>query len=107
MFLPVPSLCCDTYTVFNLVLLLHLLGFGITVDLDAQVVSVLLPVHLAVRHVEQVAYTQLPTAWDLNQCHTCRGVGLLWYPVGNDVVGWGPAEVSAQSNKWPLQSSKV
>ena len=102
MFFPVQLLHCETYTVFNLVLLLHLLGLGITVNLDTQVVSVLLPVHLAVRHVEQVAYTQLLTAWDLDQCHTCRGVGFLRYPVGNNVVRWRPAEVSAKSYNLPL-----
>lgn len=76
-----------TYTVFKLVFLIFL-GLGIAVHFDTEVVSTLLPMHLCICYVKQVAYTQLITAGDINKSDSGWRVGLFWYPVGYNVVRW-------------------
>ena len=73
-----------THRVFDLVLLL--LAVLVAVDLDTQVVSTLLPVHLAIGDSEQVLHAQLLAGRDVNECDAGRRVALLGHPVRDDVV---------------------
>ena len=50
------------------------LEFGVPVDLDAEVVARLLPVHLAAGHAEQVLDTHLVSRRKLEQHHSSRHI---------------------------------
>lgn len=81
-----------TYTVLDLILIIYFLGL-VAVHLDTQVVSTLLPMHLAVCYIEQVTHTQLISARNLYQCDSGGSVGLLGDPVCYNVVGGRPGEI--------------
>lgn len=77
----------------------HLGAFGRPVDLDAQVIAVLLPVQLAVHHVEEVAHADLLPARELHQGHPGRDILVFGHPEGDDVTPGGPRKVSAGPRK--------
>lgn len=81
------------YTVFKLVFLINLLGLGVAIDLDTQVVAILLPVHLAVSHVEEVFDAEFLTTWHLNEGHSSGDILLFRHPVSNDVIRGRPREI--------------
>ena len=81
------------YTVFKLVFLINLLGLGVAINLDTQVVAILLPVHLAVSHVEKVFDAEFLTTWHLNEGHSSGDILLFRHPVSNDVIRGRPREI--------------
>lgn len=81
------------YTVFKLVFLINLLGLRVAIDLDTQVVAILLPVHLAVSHIEEVFDAEFLTTWHLNEGHPSGDILLFRHPISNDVIRGRPREI--------------
>lgn len=59
----------------------RLLGLGVAVNLDAEVLTLGLPMKLAVRDIEQVSCTDNSLGWDSHETNTSRLVLHLWGPV--------------------------
>ena len=70
----------------------------VAVHLDAEVVSLFLPVDLAVSDVEQRLGSKLLAGGDLNQGDPSRAFAHLRYPVSQDVVGWRPGIIPVDGN---------
>lgn len=66
---------------------------GCPVHLHTQVISILLPVKLAIHYIEEVPHTDLVSGWDLHQGYSCRDIFILWDPECNDVVARRPGEI--------------
>merc|ERR1719438_563382 len=75
--------------VLDVLVLQHL---PVPVHLDTEIVSRLLPVHLAVRHIEQVLDPQLLPGGNLEDDDPRGNILGLTHPVGNDVVLGRPGE---------------
>lgn len=90
-----------TYTVLKLVFLINLLGLGVAIDLDTQVVPILLPVHLAVSDIEEIFDTQFLATRHLDESDSSWYVLLFRHPVGYDVVRGRPGKVPV-GRKWPF-----
>uniref|UniRef100_A0A2M4C5N6 Putative secreted protein n=1 Tax=Anopheles marajoara TaxID=58244 RepID=A0A2M4C5N6_9DIPT len=76
-----------------LLVLLILLRLRESIDLHAQIVTRLLPVDLAVGHVEQVLRAQLNLLRNGQQRHLRRYIHLFGNPVRDDVVRRRPVKV--------------
>lgn len=87
-----------TYTVLKLVFLLNLLGLGVAINLDTQVVPILLPVHLAVSDIEEIFDTQFLATGHLDESDSSWYVLLLRHPVCYDVVRGRPGKVPVNRN---------
>lgn len=77
----------------------YLCTLGGPVHFNTQVVAILLPVELAVHHVEQIANPDLIPGWELHESHPGRDVFIFRDPEGNDVITWRPGEVPGREQK--------
>lgn len=95
------------YTVLHLSCLFHFLGFGISVNFNTKVISILLPVHTTVCDAEQIPNTQLFSTWHSNNGYSGWNILCLWYPVGYHVVRRTPGEISEDIQQFELLTKLI
>lgn len=72
---------------------MYLCSFGSPVHLHTQIISVSLPMQLAVNNIEEIANADLLAGRHLHQSHSGWDIFVLWYPECDDVVTRRPGEV--------------
>ena len=77
---------------------LVLANFGVPVNLDAEVIARLLPVHFTLGNAEKVLDTHFVTTRNFEEGDACRCILLLTDPVGDRVVRWAPGKVTDALN---------
>lgn len=80
-----------------------LLGLGVTVNLDTEVLALVLPVQLAVRDVDQVAGPHNLLAGDAHKTGSGGLVVHLGGPVTEELLGLGPALGGHGNGRLPLK----
>merc|ERR1719232_1301678 len=75
-------------------LVLLLAQLVVAVDLDAEEVSALLPVHSAIGDVEEVLDAHLVAGGHFDQGDTSRYIFVFGHPVTEDVLRWRPCKIS-------------
>ena len=77
---------------------LILANLGVPVNLDAEVIARLLPIHLTFGNAEKILDTHFVTARNFKESDACRCIFLLTDPVGDRVVSWTPGKVTDSLN---------
>lgn len=72
----------------------HLCAFRSPVHFYTQVISIFLPVQLAINHIEQIPHSDLLSGGELHQGHPGWNIFVFWHPKGNDVTTRRPRKVS-------------
>lgn len=80
--------------------LLYLHSFGCPVDFNAEIVSISLPVELAVHNVKQVTNSRLISWWQLHKSYSCWDIFILRNPECNDTIRRWPGEIPKNKIIW-------
>lgn len=55
-----------------------LLGFGVSCDLDSEIISIALPNHATLGNVKKILLSELLAAWDINEIDVSWGILEFW-----------------------------